>query len=438
MRVFCKVRASSFSPHGWVALMGCSIYELPRLLNYISSPNVIIWSAVAASCSVPFLFTPASILAKDPFTGEPVPWNPSPQLWIDGSVDNDLPMTRLSEMFNVNHFIVSQVNPHVVPFITKNDVQPLSSRSKSWGATLVGLATAEVVHRMSVASELGILCTPLTKLRSILSQKYTGDITILPEIPYRDFDRMLKNPTPEFMLRASLCGQSATWPHMSRIRNHCAVELALDKAIYMLRTRVVFSPSQTDLRLMLSGDFHTRGRRRRAKSSDGTYRPLLRARSSFGESGQDGLFSVKKVPSCVSPSRAAAFKVSGEDGGGGVAKITFGPEQAVVMDDDGDNDDYFVTQKVSPPCKTPTPSPPSGWVRDSFSLFMTPTTTPFSSTPASPELHRKSSFEELYDNSQPVLSNMNAGRRRSFDMGYVFGLGRATSPDGVQMPHGVC
>jgi len=272
-------------------LMGRSIYELPRLLNYISSPNVIIWSAVAASCSVPFLFTPASILAKDPLTGEPVPWNPSPQLWIDGSVDNDLPITRLSEMFNVNHFIVSQVNPHVAPFMTKSDVQPPSSRSKSWGATLVSLATAEVVHRMSVVSELGILRTPLTKVRSILSQKYTGDITILPEIPYRDFDRMLKNPTPEFMLRASLCGESATWPHMSRIRNHCAVELALDTAIYMLRTRVVFSPSQTNLRLMLPGDFHTRGRRRRAKSSDGTYRPFsTTARSSFAESGQDRLF----------------------------------------------------------------------------------------------------------------------------------------------------
>jgi len=26
-------------------------------------------------------------------------------------------MARLSEQFNVNHFIVSQVNPHVVPFL---------------------------------------------------------------------------------------------------------------------------------------------------------------------------------------------------------------------------------------------------------------------------------------------------------------------------------
>lgn len=32
--------------------------------------------------------------------------------WEDGSMQADLPMQRLSELFNVNHFIVSQVNPH--------------------------------------------------------------------------------------------------------------------------------------------------------------------------------------------------------------------------------------------------------------------------------------------------------------------------------------
>jgi predicted acylesterase/phospholipase RssA len=31
--------------------------------------------------------------------------------WEDGSVQADLPMQRLSELFNINHFIVSQVNP---------------------------------------------------------------------------------------------------------------------------------------------------------------------------------------------------------------------------------------------------------------------------------------------------------------------------------------
>jgi len=54
------------------------------------------------------------ILAKDK-EGRFHLWNPPGQQWSDGSAQSDLPMQRLSEIFNVNNFIVSQVNPHVVP-----------------------------------------------------------------------------------------------------------------------------------------------------------------------------------------------------------------------------------------------------------------------------------------------------------------------------------
>jgi len=241
-----------------ICVSSASLYELPRLLNYITAPNVLIWSAVAASCSVPMIFSAASLLAKDPKTGEAVPWDPSPQRWIDGSVDNDIPMTRLAEMFNVNHFIVSQVNPHVVPFLVKEEDSIAQEAQQSSGTVAAGpswlnsaahLAKSEALHRMHIMAELGVFPNTLTKVISVLSQKYSGDITIMPEISYADFPRILKNPTPEFMLQAMLCGERATWPKLSRIKNHCAIELALDDAVQKLRARVVFSPSQVDLRL---------------------------------------------------------------------------------------------------------------------------------------------------------------------------------------------
>ncbi|KAL8730846.1 MAG: hypothetical protein Q9166_003773 [cf. Caloplaca sp. 2 TL-2023] len=241
-----------------ICVSSASLYELPRLLNYITAPNVLIWSAVAASCSIPLVFSAATILAKDPRTGEAVPWNPSPQRWIDGSVDNDLPMTRLAEMFNVNHFIVSQVNPHVVPFLLKEEDSIAQQAQQSTSATACGpswlhsathLAKDEALHRMRTMAEIGIFPNALTKAISVLSQKYSGDITIFPEISYNDFPRMLSNPTPELMANAMLCGQRATWPKLSRIKNHCAIELALDDAVQQLRARVVFSPSQVDLRI---------------------------------------------------------------------------------------------------------------------------------------------------------------------------------------------
>ncbi|KAF2089189.1 putative esterase of the alpha-beta hydrolase superfamily, partial [Saccharata proteae CBS 121410] len=239
-----------------ITVSSASVYELPRLLNYITAPNVMIWSAVAASCSVPLVFSAASLQAKDPATGRQAPWDPSPQRWIDGSVDNDLPITRLSEMFNVNHFIVSQVNPHVVPFLLKEEGAVAAeaqhstafAAGPSWLHSMADLAKGEALHRLHVLAELGIFPNYCTKARSVLSQRYSGDITIFPAISYAQFPRILSNPTPEFMTHAMITGERATWPKMSRIQNHCAIELALDDAVRHLRARVVFSPSQIDLR----------------------------------------------------------------------------------------------------------------------------------------------------------------------------------------------
>ncbi|KAK4108310.1 patatin-domain-containing protein [Canariomyces notabilis] len=243
-----------------ICVSSASLYDLPRLLNYITAPNVLIWSAVAASCSVPLVFQGTHLLVKDPATGAHLPWNPTPQRLIDGSVDNDLPMTRLAEMFNVNHFIVSQVNPHVVPFLAKDDrLYPAttpgrlrqekgSQDSGEWFYTLTALAKDEAMHRLHFLSELGIFPNLFSKLRCVLSQRYSGDITILPEIPLNDLPLILKNPTPEFMLRNCMIGERATWPKLSRIRDRLGIELALDQAVHHLRARVIFNQSQLDLR----------------------------------------------------------------------------------------------------------------------------------------------------------------------------------------------
>lgn len=61
-------------------------YEMPRLLNYLTAPNVLIRSAIAASSAVPFVFQAAPLLAKDA-NKNIVPWNPSGHLWVDGSME---------------------------------------------------------------------------------------------------------------------------------------------------------------------------------------------------------------------------------------------------------------------------------------------------------------------------------------------------------------
>ena len=208
------------------------------------------------SCSVPLVYAQSGLMAKDLKTGEEVPWDADPDAkWIDGSVDNDLPMKQLAELFNINHFIVSQVNPHVVPFLEKEEeliaaeaVGTAFPTGPNWMSWAAGIAKSEVLHRLHVLAEMGIFPTYATKLRGLLSQRYSGDINIFPAISYADFPRVLSNPTTEYMLGCLLTGQRATWPRMSQIQNHVAIELALDSLIHKVKARTVFSSKQAEAR----------------------------------------------------------------------------------------------------------------------------------------------------------------------------------------------
>ncbi|KAF1958888.1 patatin-domain-containing protein [Byssothecium circinans] len=259
-----------------ITVSSASVYELPRLLNYVTAPDVMIWSAVCASCSVPFVFSAACLKAKDRATGKEVPWDPTPNDgWIDGSVDNDLPMTRLAEMFNVNHFIVSQVNPHVVPFLIKEE-EAIGAEAQQeacglgWLQSVASFAKGEALHRLEMLAEMGVFPNAVTKAKSVLSQRYSGDITILPAISYTNFPKVLSNPTTDFMLHCLLAGEQATWPKVARIRNHVSIELALYDSINKMRPHVHFSQPQSERRLENFAKGGNVGRVRRLRTADST------------------------------------------------------------------------------------------------------------------------------------------------------------------------
>ena len=81
-----------------------------KLLNYLTAPNVVVWSAIIASCAIPGCFDSVEIMIKDQ-NGEIKPYYMSKlkgnYKFIDGSVACDLPLNRMSELFNINTFIVS-------------------------------------------------------------------------------------------------------------------------------------------------------------------------------------------------------------------------------------------------------------------------------------------------------------------------------------------
>lgn len=200
-------------------------FNLPRLLNYITAPNVLVWTAVASSCSLPLVFKSSGLKEKNPETKEIETWGHPDHEWIDGSIAGDLPASVLERLFNVNHFIASQVNPHVATFLSQEGDAP------TWCRRGANAVMDSAIHGLSNMAEYFDDSTSLKMLHSIFSQTYTGDITILPDTAWTRYLEILANPDERFMRKAVRSGEEATWPKLDRIKNTVAVELALDRAI---------------------------------------------------------------------------------------------------------------------------------------------------------------------------------------------------------------
>lgn len=206
------------------------------LLNFITAPDVYLWSAVSASSSMPGLFTAVQLMAKDRTTGEPVPFIAG-ELWYDGSVACDLPKKELSRYFNVNHFIVSQVNPHIIPFFHFQADTLIYRKDKSWLKRLWFAGNEEFRHWVKKLFRVGLL--PKTGMGEVpylmLSQDYVGDITINPigsawkALP--DFVNLTTNPTADHIAYVTSTAQRRTWPLLNQIKWALLVERTLDEEL---------------------------------------------------------------------------------------------------------------------------------------------------------------------------------------------------------------
>ncbi|KAF2483923.1 acyl transferase/acyl hydrolase/lysophospholipase [Neohortaea acidophila] len=233
-----------------ITVSNSSSFESQGVLNYATAGNVAIWSAVVASCAVPLGFEPERLLFKcDGERQDLTPWDPTTK-YVDGSINGDLPTSILSAEFDVNHTIASQVNPHVVPFLNYSTTPAKAENTPYW-ISAVSLAHEEAIRSMDILSGLPCLqrkSNLLSKVTSVLSQRYSGDITLYPVDGVARFWKIMKNPTPRFMQDATERGEKATWPVLSMIKAHMDIELLIDDAVRKVSEHVSFSQSVSDLR----------------------------------------------------------------------------------------------------------------------------------------------------------------------------------------------
>ena len=211
-----------------------------RLLNYLTAPNVLVWSAALASCAIPGIYAPVELMCMDE-DGKERKWLEGDVRWQDGSVQADLPMERLRELFNINHFIVSQVNPHVLPFL-----RPITGATLSSTASLPFSFLSRLIDFLSASIKTTLLnllaAVPLpfqSPIRFMLDQTYVGDITITPHLSPHDYALLLKNPTTERLNRCLHQSEQATWRLLAMIKGACEIEMALDDGVRRMRGQLI-------------------------------------------------------------------------------------------------------------------------------------------------------------------------------------------------------
>ena len=212
------------------------IKQKPRILNHITAPNVLISYATVASCAMPGLYKPSILMEKNP-KNEIIPYLPS-ERWIDGTLGDDLPMKRISRLFNVNHYIVSQANPHVVPFMSMKHNADLRTIGFELAVSLASHQAQSVVKTLKKRLENKTGGLTAKHLNTLLSQNYLGDINIHPPFNPILYSKMLSNPDEKDLLTYIKLGEKSVWNKIKLIKDQTLLKRTFHACIKHLERKL--------------------------------------------------------------------------------------------------------------------------------------------------------------------------------------------------------
>ncbi|WVM94152.1 patatin-like phospholipase family protein [Halopseudomonas pachastrellae] len=215
-----------------ITVTGLSTQQAPRLLNAITSPNVLIRSAVMASCSIYGIYPPVTLMCRNA-AGETVPYLPGMK-WIDGSFADDLPaalgQALWCESLHLQHDQPGGAGHQPDPDAPRSRLRNLAH----FQARFLKLGAAEAMRftrdNVRIKSPVINLMQHLTY--GVLAQEYTADINIFLRNRWDHPLRLLAPPTREAMHRLIHEGERSTWEKVEMVRNCTAVSRTLDNILH--------------------------------------------------------------------------------------------------------------------------------------------------------------------------------------------------------------
>ncbi|RNF16422.1 patatin family phospholipase [Trypanosoma conorhini] len=202
-----------------------------RILNYLTAPSVLVYSAVAASfASMPLFFERYPLLARD-LNDCVVPYDPPVMGCVgrrsDGNIDG---LERLRELFHIKCFIVSECSASHLPFLRLAGRTSLPAR--------LGHAVSEEWWRLAA---FVVSFTPLQQyVWDFLSDVKMDADDVIKVFPATSLSDVLASvqfqpPPMQVFQEHILRGERELWPVLERIREQLAAELVLDDVLNELR-----------------------------------------------------------------------------------------------------------------------------------------------------------------------------------------------------------
>lgn len=220
---------------------------IPQLLNYITAPHVLVRSAVVASIATSkALYAPVQLFCKNEtgYTEPYVATEPRFHLMQNrcgvrhrGVRLEETPLKRIGELFNVNHFIIAQTRPYLVPFLRAEQNYP---GRPIFLQGLIHALSAEIFHMMTQLNTLGWLPTFICKLlmdETIPNTSRWAKITLVPDITLKDLPSLLETPSPHLLKKWILRGEQSAWPLVPELKVRCGIEFELDRAYEKIKRR---------------------------------------------------------------------------------------------------------------------------------------------------------------------------------------------------------
>jgi len=152
--------------------------------------------------------------------------------------EGESPLSRIAELFNVNHFIVSQARPYLIPFL-RSELNILDRRQTGWhniSRSIMRLILVELRHRLRQLDYIGVLPGAVSRL--LIDETIPGpNLTLVPDLSIKDVAKLFQKPTRERVAEWTLKGERGVWPAISALKVRETVEIELDRGYQLVRRR---------------------------------------------------------------------------------------------------------------------------------------------------------------------------------------------------------